>query len=350
MTSIDGQLPPSDNTSAAFDILPTLGWQPFFADQVKASADIDAKPVRIVEAHRGTLHVLGDGVDLIIPSQPNAVVGDWMLLDPAEPGSSRLLERKSLIKRRAPGLERHAQMIAANIDTVFIVSSCNQDFNIARLERYIALVLQAGVKPVIVLTKADLCDTPETFIEAAQAVAHLAPVLILNALQATVETTLAEWCAPGQTVAFLGSSGVGKSTLANTLAGNQAIETQAIRKGDAKGRHTTTRRQLHLLASGCAVLDTPGMRELQLTDAEAGLAEVFADLHALAEQCRFNDCQHASEPGCAVKAAVEDGSVSQARLDRWHKLVLEDRHNTSMLMPGKLSNKAARKADRSMKS
>jgi len=288
------------------------------------------------------LHILGDGIDLTIPGRPDAVVGDWLLLDPTEPSASRLLERKSLIKRRAPGLDRHVQMMAANIDTAFIISSCNQDFSIARLERYIALALEAGVTPVILLTKADLCDAPETYFEAAQAIAHLAPVLVLNARQATAEATLAEWCAPGQTVAFLGSSGVGKSTLANTLAGNQAIETQAIRKGDAKGRHTTTRRHLHLLPNGCAILDTPGMRELQLTDAEAGVAEVFADLHALAGQCRFNDCQHASEPGCAVQASVGLGSVGQARLARWQKLVHEDRHNTAALTPGKHSKKAAR--------
>lgn len=347
MTLIDGQTPSADDAGGQSDVLAALGWQPFFADQVEADAAAGGKPVRIIEAHRGTLHVLGDGIDLIIPARSDAAVGDWLLLDPAEPGASRLLERKSLIKRRAPGLERNVQMIAANIDTAFIVSSCNQDFSIARLERYIALALEAGVTPVILLTKADLCDAPEAYIEAAQAVAHLAPVLVLNALQASTEAALAEWCGPGQTAAFLGSSGVGKSTLANTLAGNQDIETQAIREGDAKGRHTTTRRHLHLLPSGCAILDTPGMRELQLTDAEAGVAEVFADLQALAEQCRFNDCQHASEPGCAVQAAVGAEPVGQARLARWLKLVHEDRDNTAALAPTKLSNKAARRAERS---
>ncbi len=350
MPSIDRQAPPP--AASQPDILAALGWRPFFADQVEAGSNDGAQPVRVVEAHRGALHVLGEGVDRIIPGRADVVVGDWLLLDPveaAEPATSRLLERKSLIKRRAPGLERQVQMIAANIDTAFIVSSCNQDFNVARLERYIALAFEAGVTPVVLLTKADLCDDPAAYVEAAQAIAHLAPVLVLNARLADAQSTLATWCAPGQTVAFLGSSGVGKSTLANTLAGNEAIETQAIREGDAKGRHTTTRRQLHLPAGGYAILDTPGMRELQLTGAEAGVAEVFADLHALAGQCRFNDCQHRTEPGCAVRAGVGHGSIENARLERWMKLVAEDKHNTANLTPGKANTAATRKADRRMR-
>lgn len=349
MTSIDGWLSPPDDTLGQSDILAALGWQPFFAEQIKADAAGGSKPVRIVGAHRGALHVMGDGVDLIIPGRSDAVVGDWLLLDPTEPDASRLLERKSLLKRRAPGLERRIQMIAANINTTFIVSSCNQDFSIARLERYIVLAIEADVTPVILLTKVDLCDAAETYIEAIKSIEHLAPVVFLNAHQAAAVAILAEWCAPGQTVAFLGSSGVGKSTLANTLSGNQDIETQAIRAGDSKGRHTTTRRHLHLLPSGCSILDTPGMRELQMTDAEDGVAGVFADLQALKEQCRFRDCQHASEPGCAVQAAVELGSADQARVARWQKLVHENRHNTNALTPGKLSNKEARKADKSMR-
>jgi ribosome biogenesis GTPase / thiamine phosphate phosphatase len=349
MTSNDGRLPPPEDIAGQSDVLAALGWQPLFADQIKAEAASGSKPVRIVGAHRGTLHVMGDEVDLIIPGRPDVVVGDWLLLDPAEPDTSRLLEQKSLLKRRAPGLERRIQMIAANIDTAFIVSSCNQDFSIARLERYIAMAIEAGVTPVILLTKVDLCDDAGAYVEAAKEIEHLAPVIFLNAHEAAAEAILAEWCAPGQTVAFLGSSGVGKSTLANTLSGNQDIETQAIREDDAKGRHTTTRRHLHLLPSGCAILDTPGMRELQMTDAKDGVAAVFADLQALTEQCRFRDCQHASEPGCAIQEAVKLESVSQARVDRWQKLDHENRHNTAALTPGKLSNKATRKAEKSMR-
>jgi len=347
MTSIAGRVPPQADAGGRSDIMTALGWQSFFANQIEADGADTANPVRIVGAHRGTLHVMGDGVDLIIASRPGVVVGDWLLLDTAEPGASRLMQRRSLLKRRAPGLERRIQMIAANIDTAFIVSSCNQDFSIPRLERYIALVIEAGVTPVILLTKIDLCDNAGTYIEAAKEIEHLAPIVLVNAHDAAVEATLASWCAPGQTVVFIGSSGVGKSTLVNTLSGNQDIETQAIREDDAKGRHTTTHRHLHLLPSGCAILDTPGMRELQMTDAEDGVAAVFADLQVLTEQCRFRDCQHASEPGCAIQAAVELGSVGQARVDRWQKLVHENRHNTTALTPGKLTNKAARKADKS---
>ena len=326
--------------------LETLGWQPYFAQQTSVDEMTETPPVRVIEVHRNGLHAVGDGVDTIIPPGPDATVGDWLLFDRTHPGSSRVLERKSLIKRRAAGHDRQTQLIAANIDTVFIVTSCNQDFNVARLERYIALAFEADVEPVIILTKTDLCETPDQYVAEASAISSLVPVVVLDARGTEPRSKLAEWCRPGRTLAFLGSSGVGKSTLINALSGTRSIETRAIREDDAKGRHTTTSRQLHILPEGCAVLDTPGIRELQLTDVESGVAEVFFDLHALSAQCRFNDCRHETEPGCAVLAAIEAGEVDTVRLARWQKLVAEDRHNSASLAQRKSKDKTLGKTIR----
>lgn len=330
-------------------ILQQLGWRPFFAQQISTEEMEETPPARIVEVHRNGFNVLGNGIDTFIPPIPDATVGDWLLLDREVPGDSRVLERKSVIKRRAPGSDRTIQLIAANIDTAFIVSSCNQDFNVARLERYIAVAFEAEVSPVIVLTKSDLCETPDQFVEAAKGISDLVPVVVLDARGDEPQHRLAEWCKPGQTVAFLGSSGVGKSTLTNALSGNLSIETQAIREDDAKGRHTTTSRKLHVLPGRCAVLDTPGMRELQLTDVESGIANLFSDLHELSTQCRFNDCRHESEPGCAVLQAVEAGEIEDLRLRRWRKLLAEDRFNTSSLEQRKAKDKALGKLIREVK-
>lgn len=329
--------------------LATLGWQPFFASQISIDEFVQTPPVRIVEVHRSALHVLGNGIDETIQPLPNATVGDWVLLSRQRTGLSRVLERKSLLKRRAPGTDRQVQLIAANIDTVFIVSSCNQDFNLARLERYISIALNADITPVIVLTKTDLVTGSRGYLAKAQAISDVVPVVLLDARGDEPRQKLGEWCRPGQTVAFLGSSGVGKSTLVNALSGTDAIATQPIRADDAKGRHTTTRRQLHLVLGGCLVLDTPGMRELQLTESADGIDSVFADLHDLAGQCRFTDCRHQSEPGCAVLAAIERGSVDQVRLERWRKLKAEEAFNTASHAQRKSKDKAFGKMVRRIK-
>lgn len=326
--------------------LAALGWQPFFAQQTSIQDLVETPPVRVTEVHRNGLHLMGEGIIQVIQPIADVTVGDWLLLNQNQHHSSTVLQRKSLIKRKAPGSDRQVQLIAANIDTAFIVSSCNQDFKIARLERYIALAFEADVAPVIVLTKTDLCEAPQQCVEEARSISDLVPVVVLDARGDEPREKLADWCKPGQTVAFLGSSGVGKSTLTNALSGSQAIETQGIREDDAKGRHTTTRRQLHLVEGGCAVLDTPGMRELQLTDASSGVADVFSDLQALSTQCRFADCQHETEPGCAVLAAVESGDADSARLARWRKLVAEESFNTSSLVERKAKDKALGKTIR----
>jgi len=323
------------NTSDLAD----FGWNAFFHSQLEFDDLQTTIPVRVMAVHRGALIVAGPGLDMQMPplaptaddEESAATVGDWLLLNRETYRPLRLLQRRSLFKRRAPGTARKLQLIAANVDTLFIVSSCNADFNAARLERYLALAREADVTPVIVLTKADQTDTPEDFVRTASKLLPGVLVEAVDARDANSAACLSAWCGSGQTAALLGSSGVGKSTLANTLTGTDRIDTQGIREDDAKGRHTTTARALHRLPTNGWLLDTPGLRELQLTDAKSGIEDVFADIVELAETCRFSDCGHETEPGCAVLAAVGDGALEPCRLKRWRKLVAEDARNTESL-------------------
>lgn len=320
--------------------LTRLGWQPFFAQQTDVDELAAKPPCRVVEVHRSGLRVAGDGLAVEIPPGPEATVGDWLLFDADHPQRSRVLTRKSLLKRRAAGHDRKTQLIGANIDTAFIVTSCNADFNLARLERYVALAMETGITPVILLTKADLTDDPAPYLAEAQGISDRVTVLALDARGNGVRGALAPWCKPGQTVAFLGSSGVGKSTLTNALSETAQAATQGIREDDARGRHTTSHRQLHLTAAGCAVLDTPGMRELQLTDTAVGLEETFADLATLAAACKFNDCAHETEPGCAVRKAQDGGLIDSDRLARWRKLLTEETFNSATLAQRRAKDRA----------
>ncbi|WP_218042576.1 ribosome small subunit-dependent GTPase A [Steroidobacter gossypii] len=251
-------------------------------------------------------------------------VGDWLLIEHDAPRVCRVLSPYSLIKRQAAGTDHRLQTIAANLDTLFVVTSCNNDFNLSRLERYLALAYEAQVEPVILITKADLTDNPTSYIDEIQTLGTNATAITINATDATqVATTLAPWLQPGQTVAFVGSSGVGKSTLVNTLIGQSQQETGSIREDDSKGRHTTTSREMFPLASGAWIIDTPGMRELKIGAIGSGLRTVFDNVEALAEQCHFRDCRHESEAGCAVLAAVAAGKLDPRRLANYHKLQRE---------------------------
>lgn len=307
--------------------LADLGWQAFFADQVA----VDAAPVRVMEVHRSGAQAVGPSGEVRVPPAVDATVGDWVLFDAALPANSTVLERFSLIKRRAPGRGHEVQAIAANVDTVFTVTSATREFNVARLERYVALTLEAGAEAVIVVTKPDLCDDIATVEAAARGISDRVSVVVLDARGAEPREKLARWCTPGRTLAFLGSSGVGKSTLVNALSDGPEIATQPAREADHRGRHTTTHRQMHRLPGGALVVDTPGMRELQLTDTADGLASLFADLEALAATCKFRDCAHAKEPGCAIKAALAAGEIDADRVERWQVLLAEDRFNTQSL-------------------
>ena len=321
-------------------LLDKLGWQGFFAAQIDADELAQTPPVRVTEVHRSGLQVIGQDIDQMIPPNSDATVGDWMLLNNELPHRSRVLDRKSLFKRRAPGSDREMQLIAANIDTALIVTSCNADFNVARLERYIAVVFEADVSAVIVLTKSDLCEDQDDYLSKAQTISDRVPVIALDARGDEPAEALAAWCKPGQTIAVLGSSGVGKSTLVNALSGKAVMETQGIREDDAKGRHTTTHRALRVLPNGCAVIDTPGMRELQLTDTSSGIEDVFADITELAATCRFSDCLHETEPDCAVIMAIDGGQLDPSRLARWRKLAAEDRFNSASLVERRAADKA----------
>jgi ribosome biogenesis GTPase len=313
--------------------LELLGWRNIFATQL--DTDTTLVPARVMAVHRGRIDVQGDEIDTSVALSGNSAelqitVGDWVLLDPDGPRVVRLLDRFGVFKRGAAGTSHTVQLIAANVDTLFIVTSANRDFNIARLERYLAIAQEAGAFPVIVITKSDMVDSVDDFVMNAS---RLTPGLLVEALDARnrddVET-LRPWCGPGQTVALLGSSGVGKSTLINTLAGVQQ-DTRDIREDDQRGRHTTTGRSMHRLPQGGWLIDTPGMRELQLVDVGDALDGVFGDIVAIAESCRFSDCRHEAEPGCAVLAAIDDGRLDAGRLKRFRKLLAEDRRNTETI-------------------
>lgn len=327
--------------------LAALGWSAHFARQV--APDNTATPARICAVHRARLDVLGTAGPLSLhPAAPagDYAVGDWILADGDR--ASPPLDRLTEITRRAAGHEARPQLIAANVDTLGIVTSCNEDFNIPRLERYLALAAQAGCLPLIVLTKADTCADPDAYRRRAERLSPMLTALTLNAKDADDATRLSPWCRDGQTLALVGSSGVGKTTLQNALTGLDEA-TQDIREDDAKGRHTTTNRALRPTLHGGWLIDTPGMRELRLVDAEEGIEDVFSDVLEIAAGCKFRDCAHETEPGCAVRAAIDAGRLDPTRLDRWRKLDAENRHNTETAAQRKARGKTLARMVREVK-
>jgi ribosome biogenesis GTPase / thiamine phosphate phosphatase len=312
------------------DSLQSLGWRPFFQSQV--DLDSGLLPARVLNVHRGRIEVAHVGGHEVVELTGKAAsigiaVGDWVLLETTGPRIDRCLERFGLFQRRAAGTGSEIQLIAANIDTLFIVTSANRDFNVARLERYLAIAHDAGAFPVIVISKADTVDSASDYVSQARA---LSPGVLVEALDARSSEdveVLRPWCETGQTVALLGSSGVGKSTLINTLTGDHQ-PTKEVREDDQRGRHTTTSRSMHRLPGGGWLVDTPGMRELQLVDVGDAIADVFSEVASLVAECRFSDCSHESEPGCAVQSAIEAGTLDAERLRRYRKLLAEDRRNT----------------------
>ena len=335
-----------NNRQASIAPLQALGWKPCFQQQLSLDELSECEPVKVMAVHRSQIEVAGDaGDEAVLVNGPlfedaaeRPTVGDWLLLERETRKPVRRLDRSSLFKRMAPGAKQ-VQLIAANVDNVLIVSSCNNDFNLSRVERYLALVKEAGCRACLVLTKADLDQDHEQYRSALKGHREL-PVVLVNALDGESVQPLRDYCRSGETLALLGSSGVGKSTLLNSLAGAELAATSGIREDDSKGRHTTRHRALYAIPNGGLLLDSPGMRELGLADVSEGLAATFADIGALAEKCRFADCAHESEPGCAVQKAIEFGELDERRLRNWRKLEREVRRNSRTLAESRADDKA----------
>lgn len=254
-------------------------------------------------------------------------VGDWVAIsvrsDERKATIHEVLPRKSKFSRKIAGALTQEQIVATNIDTVFLVSGLDLDFNLRRIERYLILIWESGANPVIVLNKADLCNEIEHKRAQVESIASGVPIIILSALENKGLNALTSYLSKGQTVALIGSSGVGKSTLTNQLAGQTIQSVQSVRPDDNRGRHTTTHRELIILPSGGLLIDTPGMREIQMWSGNEGLQETFADITSIATLCRFRDCQHQNEPGCAVQQAIRDGQLDARRFHNYQKLQQE---------------------------
>lgn len=321
--------------------LKSLGLVPFFIQQLTDSSLLAERLGRVTSVQRSRSTVVcesGERVAELSAALRQAtaidrpVVGDWIVLDESLSRIERVLERKSLFKRLGAGRNNEIQPIAANIDILFIVTSCNEEFKESRLERYLTLCAEAGAIPVIVLTKADLVADPSTFVHRARSVQTGVPIETANALDSASLDGVRAWIDGTTTVALVGSSGVGKSTLLNTLAGQSLAATSDIREQDKKGRHTTTHRELHILPTGGLLIDVPGMRELRVAELDQSIGAVFEDIESLAMQCRFADCQHEAEPGCAVLRAIQENKIDARRLASYKKLLRENALATTTLV------------------
>ena len=296
-------------------------------------------PARIISVHKGRFGIVSDfgegfaglkSKDYYFEGEDFPTVGDFVLIDYIDNGDSRItatLQRRTFFSRRDPDIGRGEQAVAANFDYVFIMQSLNDNFNPKRMERYLTAVRQSGAEPVIVLTKADLTDDYLPYILETSRVAEGVETHIVSSKTGYGMEYLGKYMQKGKTLVFLGSSGVGKSSLVNALAGEEIMDVSGIRESDSRGRHTTTHRELVMLNCGAMVIDTPGMRELGMWDISEGLGKAFSDIEKYAAMCRFRDCRHESEPGCAVRAAIERGELDESRLESYRKLKTEAKYS-----------------------
>ncbi len=316
------------------NLLRRYGFDEFFANALRERGADASAPARVMAQHKGGYFLISEEGELLGElsgslkraakrgEQEKPAVGDWVLIDPRKNEESAtihaVLPRRTKLSRKAAGRAAE-QVLAANVDIAFLVSALDDDLNLRRIERYLSVVLSGGVKPVIVLTKADLCDHVDECIAFCESVAAGAPIHALSSLSGKGLEALEPYFATSPTVVVLGSSGVGKSTLINRWFGEERLATGHVRQ-DGKGKHTTTHREIFVRPQGGLVIDTPGMRELGLWDAEEGMSEAFAEIEELLGTCRFSDCQHQREPGCALRNAVAEGRIDPERLESFLKL------------------------------
>jgi ribosome biogenesis GTPase len=328
-------------------LLTTYGWSETLQHDFAPHAAAELVPGRVVAQHRDRYGLVIDAGEITAEISGRLareadwggypVAGDWVAAGPSPTDGPAIihhvLPRRTAFTRKAAGRAGEIQVVAANVDVAFLGASLNADLNPRRLERYLAAAWQSGAKPVVLLTKADLCRHRAAEVARVEAVASGAPILVLSSLTGEGLDEVRTWLEPGRTAVMVGSSGAGKSTLANVLLGADRMAVQAIREDDARGRHTTSHRELILLPGGGLLLDTPGMRELALHDADEGVAATFEDVEALAAACRFSDCSHGSEPGCAVRAALESGQLDEGHWRGFQKLRRETAHQARQENP-----------------
>ena len=313
--------------------LPQLGWKPCFQQQMSSDEENTSYPARIAQVHRSHCIVWSSkGIETfeigVFSDPKNMAVGDWILIPNEGERPLRLFERETVLIRKAAGQRKHDQLIAANVDTLFIVTSCNQDFNASRIERYLALAAEAKIQPVIVLTKIDLSDDVDSYENQALKLKNDIRVECVNAKDETSLAALKTFCTEGHTITLIGSSGVGKSTLINNLTDAEQL-TAEISEENGKGKHTTTSRSLHLLRDGGILIDTPGIRELKLAETESGIEDTFEDVTQYLGICKFKNCQHKTENGCAIKTALDNGELDQRRWENYQKLQGEQEQRNS---------------------